>query len=106
MNSRGMIHERVRRLAKPLQVYLEKDDMARLDRWSKERGCTKSEAVRVAIRALTRKPSSDPLLSLSGCIVGGPSDLSENVDRYLNETYVAEKAPRYRRSAARRRLRR
>ena len=95
-------------MAKPLQVYLEHDDLARLDRWSRERGCTKSEAVRIAIRVLTRKPAADPLLELSGCIVDAlPRDVSENVDRYLNETYVAESAPPYRRrSATRARIRR
>ena len=85
-------------MTKPLQVYLDEDDLSRLDAWSRERGWTKSEAVRLAIRALTHRPRTDPLLALSGFITDGlPDDVSENFDRYLNGTYVAEGAPRYRR---------
>jgi hypothetical protein len=85
-------------MTKPLQVYLDDDDLARLDAWSRERGWTKSEAVRLAIRALTHRPSADPLLAMSGFITDGlPEDVSENFDRYLNGTYVAETTPRYRR---------
>lgn len=95
-------------MSKPLQVYLDDADLARLEAWTRERGWTKSQAVRVAIRALTRPPAQDPLLELSGFIVDGlPPDCSENFDRYLMETFVAEKAPQYRRKPrARSRLRR
>ena len=47
---------------KPLQVYLADDDLERLEAFAKERGWTKSQVIRTAIRALTRRPSSDPLL--------------------------------------------
>jgi hypothetical protein len=80
----------------PLQVYLEDADFERLDRWSRERGWTKSQAVRAAIRALTRERAESPLLEMSGMIDGLPPDLAENFDRYLNETFVArERSPRY-----------
>ena len=38
----------------------------------------------------------DPLLELSGDVEGLPPDVSENFNRYLNETYVAESSPTYR----------
>ena len=83
-------------MAKPLQVYLEEDDLERLEAFARERGWTKSQAIRAAVRALTRQPSGDPLLELSGDIDGLPPDLSREFDRYLNETYVAEPVATYR----------
>lgn len=74
-------------MAKPIQIYLDDVDAKRLDAWARARGWTKSQAVRVAIRALTRPPAEDPILELSGMLEGLPEDLSENFDRYLNETY-------------------
>jgi hypothetical protein len=85
-------------MTKPLQIYLEDADFERLDKWASERGCSKSQAVRIALRALTRIPEEDPLLSASGMIDELPQDLSENFDRYLQETFVAEKRSRYRKS--------
>jgi hypothetical protein len=91
-------------MTKPLQVYLEADDLQRLEAFAKERGWTKSQVVRTAIRALTRRPSSDPVLELSGDIDALPPDLSADLDRYLNETFVAEPAAyRVRRKTSRRR---
>jgi hypothetical protein len=90
-------------MARPLQVYLDDRDLQRLDAWAREHGWTKSQAVRVAIRALTRRPAEDPLLDLSGDLDGLPEDLSESFDRYVNETFVAEPPGRYR--ARRRRTR-
>jgi hypothetical protein len=74
----------------------------------RERGWTKSRAIRLAVRTLTRPAASDPILELSGMFEGLPADLSENFDRHLNQTYVAEHAPAYgvRRSRAKSRLRR
>jgi hypothetical protein len=83
-------------MAKPLQVYLDDHDLDRLEAWARERGWTKSQAIRVAIRALTRKPADDPLLGLSGDIDGLPADLSANFQRYLEETFVAESPALYR----------
>ena len=90
-------------MTRPLQVYLDDDDLRRLEAWARRRGWTKSQAVRVAIRALTRPPAEDPLLELSGDLDGLPEDVSENFDRYLNETFVAEPPASYR--ARRRRSR-
>jgi hypothetical protein len=91
-------------MTKPLQVYLDERDLERLETFARSRGWTKSQAIRVAVRALTRQPDSDPLLDLSGDIDGLPADLSESFDRYLGETFVAEPpSPPYR--ARRRRAR-
>jgi hypothetical protein len=86
---------------KPLQVYLEESDLQRLDDWSRERGWTKSQAIRAAVRALTQGPAEDPVLSLSGMVHGLPTDCSENFDRYLNATFVAETPARYGRQTRR-----
>jgi hypothetical protein len=77
-------------------VYLDEKDLERLDAWARERGWTKSQAIRAAVRALTRRPAEDPLLELSGDIDGLPADLSTNFRRYLDETFVAEPPAPYR----------
>jgi hypothetical protein len=83
-------------MTKPLQVYLEDEDLKLLDAFARERGWTKSQAVRVAVRALTRRSSVDAVLDLSGDIDGLPPDLSREFDRYLNETFIAESPATYR----------
>ena len=94
-------------MSKPLQVYVDEADLSRLDAWARERGWTKSQAVRAVIRVLTRSPAKDPLLEASGMIEGLPPDMSERLDHYLNETFIAkEPQARYRaRKRARSRLR-
>ena len=83
---------------KPLQVYLGEADLERLEAWARARGWTKSQAIRAAVRALTRPAKEDPLLSLSGMIQDRlPPDCSAQFDRYLQETFVAEAATPYRR---------
>lgn len=89
-------------MRKPLQVYLDDDDLARLEAFADARGWTKSQTIRAAIRALTRRPGEDPLLELSGDIDALPRDLSESFNQYLNETFVAEAPATY---GARRRAR-
>jgi hypothetical protein len=83
-------------MTRPLQVYLDDRDLDRLETWARERGWTKSQAIRAAVRALTRKPADDPLLRLSGDIDGLPADLSARFQRYLDETFVAESPAPYR----------
>jgi hypothetical protein len=82
---------------RPLQVYVEDAELERLDAWARARGWTKSQAIRAAIRALTRpEKEADPVLELSGMIHDGlPADASEKFDHYLQQTYVAERAPTY-----------
>jgi hypothetical protein len=74
---------------KPLQVYMNEDELARLDAWSRRHGMNKSQAVRAALRAITREPEEDSLLGLSGSIQGLPPDASARIDDYLQETFVA-----------------
>jgi hypothetical protein len=83
---------------KPLQVYMDEGELARLAIWSRRRGLTKSQAVRMALRATMRAVGDDPLLELSGSIYGIPSDSSAQFDRYLQETFVA-RPPSSKRSA-------
>jgi len=87
---------------KPLQVYLEKDDVQRLEDWAAEHGWTKSQAVRHAIRAVTARREGDVLLDAAGMIDGLAPDTSRRIDRYLEETFVAESSPKYQRGAGKR----
>ena len=94
---------------KPLQVYLDEAELARLDAWAAARGWTKSQAIRAAVRALTRQGDADPLLAVSGMVQDTlPPDCGVDFDRYLQATFVAEPAAPYaqRRRAARPRARR
>jgi hypothetical protein len=93
-------------MRRPVQVYLDAADIARLDAWAQARGWTKSHALRLAVRALTHQRETDPLLAASGMIEGLPPDGAEHFDQYLNETYVAERAPTYRRRGTKTRVRR
>lgn len=93
---------------KALQVYLDDGDFRALEEWAGARGWTLSQAVRVALKALTRaeKPSAeDPLLAGSGMVDGLPPDLSERFDEYLGLTFMAEPAVRYDSSPPRKRPR-
>ena len=90
-------------MMKPLQIYMDERELQLLDVWARARGWTKSHAIRMAVRALTRIGEKDPLIKASGMIEGLPADLSERIDEYLGETFIAEKtASKY----ARRRNRR
>lgn len=93
-------------MTRPLQVYLDEADFERLEAFADERGWTKSQAVRAAIRALTHGAEEDPVLELSGDIDGLPPDLSEHFHEYLNETFVAEPPATYRRRHPRKPVRR
>jgi hypothetical protein len=80
-------------MTRPLQVYMEEKELERLEVWSRARGWTKSQAIRAAVRAMTREGKTDPLLSASGMIHGLPADLSTNFDRHLEETFVVTASP-------------
>jgi hypothetical protein len=71
-----------------LRVYLEDAELERLESWSRERGWTKSQAVRAALGAFMRI-GSDPVLGLSGIVARLPPNASENLDSYLEEGFVA-----------------
>ncbi|HMF39502.1 MAG TPA: hypothetical protein VKQ32_02350 [Polyangia bacterium] len=94
-------------MSRPLQVYLNEEDLVRLEAWSRERGWTKSQAVRAAVRSLIKPKGLDPLLDASGMIEGLPANLSADFDRHLNQTYVIKTPPsRGRRKTTRPRVRR
>ena len=83
-------------MSRALQVYLEDPEFEALRAWADARGWTLSQAVRVALKALTRpQEDEDPLLSASGMIDGLPADLSRRVDDYLALTFVAAPVSRY-----------
>ena len=83
-------------MSRPLQIYLEDSEFDALELWTKRRGWTLSQAVRAALRALTRSAGEiDPLLAASGMIDGLPSDLSQRFDDYLGMTFVAEPSITY-----------
>lgn len=79
----------------PVQVYFDDVELERLEAWARDRGWTKSQVVRAAVRALTSSPQGDPLLELSGMVDGLPADLSERFDHHLNATFVAERPAPY-----------
>lgn len=76
---------------KPLQIYMSERELELLDAWARERGWTKSHAVRMAVRAVMRTRDEDPLLRACGMIEGLPEDVSGHIDEYLEETFIAEK---------------
>ena len=78
-------------MTKPLQVYIDEEELRLLDAWASRRNWTKSQAIRAAVRALVRSEEDDPLLAASGMIDGLPEDCSEQFDRHLMETFVVEK---------------
>ena len=90
-------------MKRPLQVYLDASEHDALDAWARARGWTKSQAIRVAVRALVRPAAEeDPLLSASGMIVEGlPVNASARFDDYLDATFVAERPPGYGRGGGR-----
>ena len=93
-------------MSQPLQVYLDADDLKRLEACARARRWTKSQVVRAALRVFTRERETDPLLAASGMIDGLPTDGSERFDDYLQQTFVAEGAPAYGRRRLTRRVRR
>jgi hypothetical protein len=60
-----------RRVAQPVQVYLEPDDQARLERLARQLDTTKSDVLRRGIEAVERElldPASHPALRLIGLV--------------------------------------
>ena len=78
-------------MTRPLQIYLDDTEFEALAAWARARKWTLSQAVRAALRALTRPAGDhDPLLAGSGMVDGLPADLSQRFDEYLGQTFVAE----------------
>jgi len=81
-------------MRRKLRVYLDDADYARLARWARVRGWTKTQTIRAAVRALICADDGvDPLLAASGMIDGLPPDASMRLDGYLAATFVAERPP-------------
>jgi Ribbon-helix-helix protein, copG family len=69
---------------KKTSIYLEPELDRALARLAAARGITKAEAIR---RALTEAAADAPRPRITAIgVVEGPRDVSENVDRYLEET--------------------
>lgn len=75
----------------PVQVYLDKEEIALLDRAAAALGTTKSDIVRLAVRRQAREllpPEDDPawrLVGLAEAESGLPADLAGEHDAYLSE---------------------
>ena len=93
-------------IMKPLQVYVEDEELEQFAKWARARRMTKSQAIRAAIRALVHAADAEPLLALSGMVHDRlPPDCSERFDHYMQETFVAEPPASYARSSRRTRSR-
>jgi Arc/MetJ-type ribon-helix-helix transcriptional regulator len=102
-------HERkAKRVAEPVQVYLDPPDRLRLERLSAELDATKSDVLRRALEALEQQlmdPEAHPALRMIG-LGGGhrrrPSpryDVATGHDRYLADEEIAS----WKRAGARKR---
>lgn len=77
-------------MSRKLRFYIDDADYARLARWARARGWTKSQIIRAAVRAFIREDDrDDPLLAASGMIDGLPPDASTRFDGHLAATFVA-----------------
>lgn len=88
---------RRRRVGEPVQVYLDADERARLERLARELGRTKSDVLRQGLEALERRvldPDAHPALQIIGLAdrerAGGPEySVAREHDRYLAESEEA-----------------
>ena len=91
-------HDKLRRVAEPVQVYLDAPDRARLERLAADLDATKSDVLRRGLEALEQRlsdPQSHPALRVIG-LGGGRSrraapryDAAADHDRYLAEQEIA-----------------
>jgi hypothetical protein len=76
----------------PLQVYLDRDDRALLDRLAQEAGLSRAEVLRRGLRSFAaenargKSPLFDFLMSMRGD--DWPADIAERHDDYLAEAYL------------------
>jgi hypothetical protein len=69
---------------KKTTLYLEPDLDLALSRVAAERGITKAEVIRTALREVTGR-ASRPRIQAIG-VANGPGDVAADVDRHLRET--------------------
>ncbi len=83
-----------RRVREPIQVYLDVDERALLDRVAAETGLSRAEILRRGLRqfAAEQAGAKSPMLEFMESLgdLDLPSDLSERHDDYLAEIYEAE----------------
>src|SRR5438270_816346 len=91
-----------KRVAEPVQVYLDPSDRARLDRLTRALSTTKSDVLRSALQALEgqlRRPDEHPVLGLIGIateetVPAAGYDVAREHDRYLADLEDSRGAPR------------
>jgi len=89
----------VRRVREPIQVYLDADERALLDRVAAESGVSRAEVLRRGLRryAVEQSPKPSPMLEFLDYMEtlnpDLPPDLSERHDDYLVEILEAETRP-------------
>jgi ribbon-helix-helix CopG family protein len=76
-------------MLKKTSIYLDEDLDHGLARKAAEEGMTKAEYIRRTLSNSVEKPRR-PKPKAIGIIDGGPTDVSENVDKYLAETGFGE----------------
>ena len=83
-----------RRVREPIQVYLDADERALLDRVAAETGLSRAEILRRGLRrfAVEQAGVKSPMLEFMESLqaLDLPPDLSERHDDYLAEIYAAE----------------
>ncbi len=76
-------------MLKKTSIYLDEDLDHSLARKAAEEGVTKAELIRRSLEGVVAKPKR-PKPKAIGIVSGGPTDVSENVDKYLAETGFGE----------------
>lgn len=80
-----------RAVREPLQIYLDRDDRALLDRLAEESGVARAEILRRGLRsyAAARPAAHSPVLEFLRSIRGTdwPADLVDRMDDYLAKAY-------------------
>ncbi|MGH7646342.1 MAG: ribbon-helix-helix protein, CopG family [Gemmatimonadales bacterium] len=88
----GRKAKRARTVREPLQVYLERDDRALLDRLAKETGLSRAEILRRGLKdfAAEHRPVKSPMLDFIESLRDAdlPPDMAERHDDYLAEAYL------------------
>ena len=88
--------KRTRRVREPIQVYLDPDERALLDRVAADTGLSRAEVLRRGLKryAVEQSAGRSPMLEFMEWMrqqdFDLPSDLAERHDDYLAEAYEAE----------------
>jgi hypothetical protein len=90
-----MARKPTRRVREPIQVYLDADERALLDRVASESGLSRAEVLRRSLRryAVEQRSGRSPMLEFLDYMesrqdLNLPADLSERHDDYLAEAYL------------------